>query len=640
MEEAIGNSTAKFSIRQNKVTAVAFERGQEVIAYDDAVSESVVVSGTENAGPWGLSFPYEEGYAEASWTKETRPTGTLEAVLNWRDFEDDPYHTAGSAVVKLWRITDAFHLVGLNLQYHGSPAKWIVRANVETYELGVGVNADNIYGTTEIVEDRSYRVSLTWAYNGSTTTFELFVDGVSNGTATIAGTPDNQTSNPDYLSLYADTQHDVHVADVRLWDDVRTAAEIVEKMFSRLTGAEDGLALCWNVDEGAGTSLEDRGPENRDGTLYAESGHYPAWTRSFHDWTGLFADGVAWSTSTVDWRHFAGSIKSVTRSTIEPDLVSDEITCVDYGAALARRQATRTLERVSARYAASKLMQKHATDEGIGYGAVEPGGTVLSQTFESVALSRALDDLEDATGRRWWVDFQKELRFEEPGLVAAAFDIADSDSPAKFLVNSARRTRSKDQYANRLIARIKVVEAGVEKGYRLVVEDAGEIAARKAAEGGSGIYERHEDLPRVQSLEQGVELLVGRLYRAVQYAETITYRTDLPGLRAGARQAIQISELGADDFYVIDSISKSLEGGRIRYRISATTARTSLSATKALAATLDEKTNFAPAEATVVIAAMEVLPADGVDCGDAAVVTGGTPETRIGYLIIGEGEIG
>jgi hypothetical protein len=57
------------------------------------------------------------------------------------------------------------------------------------------------------------------------------------------------------------------IADVRVWNRVRTEAEIAEDMARRLTDREAGLLGHWPLDDGTGSTVKDMSPTKRHGTL-------------------------------------------------------------------------------------------------------------------------------------------------------------------------------------------------------------------------------------------------------------------------------------------------------------------------------------------------------------------------------------
>jgi serralysin len=61
---------------------------------------------------------------------------------------------------------------------------------------------------------------------------------------------------------------DGRITDLRIWDDVRTTAEIQTNISSVLTGSEAGLAALYTMSEGSGTTLDDKTNNNNDGIFY------------------------------------------------------------------------------------------------------------------------------------------------------------------------------------------------------------------------------------------------------------------------------------------------------------------------------------------------------------------------------------
>ena len=58
------------------------------------------------------------------------------------------------------------------------------------------------------------------------------------------------------------------VRDIRIWDVVRSEANIADNMDKVLNGDETGLVGYWPVDEGEGTTLYDKTANNNHGTIY------------------------------------------------------------------------------------------------------------------------------------------------------------------------------------------------------------------------------------------------------------------------------------------------------------------------------------------------------------------------------------
>ncbi len=72
-----------------------------------------------------------------------------------------------------------------------------------------------------------------------------------------------------YIGSFKGTSHffEGQLADLRIWEEVRTPQEIQDGMNSRLTGNESGLMAYWPLDEGEGTTITDKTGNGNDGTI-------------------------------------------------------------------------------------------------------------------------------------------------------------------------------------------------------------------------------------------------------------------------------------------------------------------------------------------------------------------------------------
>ena len=57
------------------------------------------------------------------------------------------------------------------------------------------------------------------------------------------------------------------LADIRIWQGVRTPQEIQDCLNCRLTGNESGLMAYWPLNEGEGTTITDKTGNGNDGTI-------------------------------------------------------------------------------------------------------------------------------------------------------------------------------------------------------------------------------------------------------------------------------------------------------------------------------------------------------------------------------------
>jgi hypothetical protein len=90
-------------------------------------------------------------------------------------------------------------------------------------------------------------------------------------------------------------------------------------------------------------------------------------------------------------------------------------------------------------------------------------------------------------------------------------------------------------------------------GVRVItVDDYAEQAARKAAEGGSGIWEAIEEQRNIASVETLQAIAQGRLRQFGSSALKISLETDSPGFAPGQRASVSISAFGLNGSYLIE----------------------------------------------------------------------------------------
>ena len=115
-------------------------------------------------------------------------------------------------------------------------------------------------------------------FTTATKVCELYKDGVDDGGATLTvGIVDSGSSM--LLGKRSDLGTNLYtgkMSDFRLWNVVRSAANISANYQTRLVGNETNLAGYWKIDEGTGTSLDDLTSNNLNGTFGA-AGAAPTW---------------------------------------------------------------------------------------------------------------------------------------------------------------------------------------------------------------------------------------------------------------------------------------------------------------------------------------------------------------------------
>ena len=97
-----------------------------------------------------------------------------------------------------------------------------------------------------------------------------------------------------------------------------------------------------------------------------------------------------------------------------------------------------------------------------------------------------------------------------------------------------------------------------------------EILARRALEGGTGVYEAITDDPAINVQTVAVQKALAYLRKHGTIPQVIRFETDVPGLHPGQLLPVDIPAAGLDDNYLIESVSmRDMQGAVNRYTVTA-----------------------------------------------------------------------
>jgi hypothetical protein len=217
-------------------------------------------------GSYALDFDGSNDYVEVS--GYTGVTGT------------------SSRTVELWVKTSAYGMIS----YWGTNScgwRFGLRVNSNSdygtlgalkVEIGCGYKS----GTTDLTDGNWHHLAVAFATGGSADDFILYVDGIQESTSSLDRVFNTQSSSNvkiGYWDEYFNGQFD----EIRIWDDVRTAAEIRANMHAELSGSESNLVAYYQMSNGSGTSLTDNSSNSNTGTLtnMVTSGGSSDWVTSY-----------------------------------------------------------------------------------------------------------------------------------------------------------------------------------------------------------------------------------------------------------------------------------------------------------------------------------------------------------------------
>jgi hypothetical protein len=149
------------------------------------------------------------------------------------------------------------------------------------FAFGVGNPDTNVQSAGSITNGQWTHVAAT--RDMTTGDITVIINGVMDGTKTT--TQKSSLTAPATITLGADTI-DSHyfnglIDELRLWNVVRTPADIMGTMHQRLTGNEPGLVGYYRFDEGTGTTAQDRSATHGNVTLTStDAGTPPTWVTS------------------------------------------------------------------------------------------------------------------------------------------------------------------------------------------------------------------------------------------------------------------------------------------------------------------------------------------------------------------------
>jgi hypothetical protein len=187
-----------------------------------------------------------------------------------------------SFTIEAWINTSATSLTGTNF-YDGNG---LIYADVsgDNNDFGVSIlNNKLAFGTgnpeTTVVSATSVNTGM-WVHvaatrNASTGALVVLVDGQSDGTGTSTNLAALNASTTITIggNSIDGRYFDGLIDEVRIWNVVRTPAQIQATMNAKLAGNETGLVAYWSFDDAGAATQPDASPSNADATVNGSPGY-------------------------------------------------------------------------------------------------------------------------------------------------------------------------------------------------------------------------------------------------------------------------------------------------------------------------------------------------------------------------------
>ena len=169
--------------------------------------------------------------------------------------------------LSIWLKTDDTSSRQHVFQQTGSNANRVMAIHVDgSLQSRLGGTGDDHDSGVNLSVDTWYHIVL--VHDNSANTLKWYVNGTEQNTNTSVNISSNTETfylgtNSDANDKYFNGQID----EVRIWNDVRTAAEIGDNKDDELVGNESGLVAYYRMSDGTGTTLTDNSSNSNNGTL-------------------------------------------------------------------------------------------------------------------------------------------------------------------------------------------------------------------------------------------------------------------------------------------------------------------------------------------------------------------------------------
>jgi hypothetical protein len=180
-----------------------------------------------------------------------------------------------------------------------------------------------------------------------------------------------------------------------------------------------------------------------------------------------------------------------------------ECGCLDWSQILLRRRLRRNFTNATVQAIVQSILENELVGEGLTQGVLDARSVVPLLDSKGGKLFDALRTLATATGQTFYVDFDQSIQMRSTTMPLAPIVLNEANT----LVAETEIQTDRETYRNKQI--VVVTGTPPEGADALVItvsrQNDGQIAARAAIEGGTGIYEEIEEITHPTS-NDGVQI--------------------------------------------------------------------------------------------------------------------------------------
>lgn len=478
------------------------------------------------------------------------------------------------------------------------------------------------------VADVWYHIAAVNNQAGNKRTIYINAVELPSSTSYVAGessTSKTMIGKAESLALFWDGPID----DVRIWEVALTPAQILASYNRELIGNESGLVGYWKFNEGSGLVA-------LDSTANANNGTISGATYTTDVQGGQSIQDGATATRAVFPRIPATSAfeELAEMSSFTWWVDSDKrFYFVDRSTYLAPWNITATSPIRNVQYRRNEDQYRNKQYIRAGQDTTDPQIAIFAgdgerRTFTVAYAIAETPVIEVDTGA---------------GYVAKTVGIRGLDTGKDWYWNKGEKEISQDD-AGTVLGTTHLLKLPSYVGFfpiLTVSEDATAIAARKAVSGGTGIREAIEQQSSIDSSDAALEIAQGKLVKYARIAGELVFETDTIGLEVG--QIITVTfpahEISTVEF-LIDriTISEPFEDQTLRYFVHCVDGQALGNWTTFFKALATQAITFSIRENEVLIVLKSA--SDTVTVSESLSYVAAAPETRVGYMLVGFGEVG